>query len=157
MTELNENDILKIRQTAPPIVKKKIHKVVFKNLIIVVAIFIYFMFLNLGYYNIEKSVYIIDLKVFSIAILAIAIICFEKSYVKDNEAIFLNGIEALLLAFITLIMPYTLFETSDTVRDSFMMSCIYFGVYYIIKSLVQMIKIKRDYSISDVKEIIKNK
>ena len=113
--------------------------------------------MNLGYYNIEKSVYITDLKVFSIAILAISLICFEKSYVKDNEAIFLNGIEALLLAFITLLMPYTLFETSDAIRNAFMMASIYFCVYYIIKSLVQMIKIKRDYSMSDIREIVKNK
>ena len=69
---------------------------------------------------------------------------------------FLNGIEALALAFITLIMPYTLFESSSAVHClAGSLAFLYFAIYYVLKSIWQTQKIKRDFAKSDIREIIK--
>lgn len=61
-----------------------IHKRVFTNLMIATVIIVYFIFIILGYVNIKREAFLIDLRVFSLAILLGAILLFEKSYQKDN-------------------------------------------------------------------------
>lgn len=155
MSENNEENLDNSKKQLKKELNEKMNKVVFKNIIIAIVIIIYFMFLNLGYYNIQKSNYITDLQVFSASILTIAIILFEKSYSKDNEGIFLNGIEALIVAIITLVMPSVAFGSSEVIHYILSFSFIYFAIYYAIKSFFQAKKIKKEYKISDVREIVK--
>ena len=150
-----ENVSLKNRKKLPNELKQTRNKILFKNLWIAILITLYFLFINLGSINIERSVFIVDLKVFSLAILVLAIILFEKGYQQDNEWLFLNGVEALMVALITLFMPYMFWKPTMTLELFFYLSFLYFIVYYFIKSLVQAKKIKKKYMHSDAREIVK--
>ena len=146
---------LRNRKKIPKEIKNKRNNKIFKNLLIANAITIYFLFVNLGFYNIESLIYSFDLKLFSIALLILAIVLFEKGYKKDDEGIFLNGIEMLFVSFLTLIMQYRLIERNDTIEILFGLSFMYFIIYYIIKSLIQARIIEKQYATSDIKEIVK--
>lgn len=147
---------LKSKKKIPQKLKEKIYNKIFINTIIAIIIVIYFGFLNLGYNNIEKEVFITDLKVFSFAILALSIILLEKGYKKDNAGIFLNGIETFCISFITLFMTHTFFESSIFVREIVSLSFLYIAIYYMLKSVIVYIKEIKNYknNISDVRDII---
>lgn len=157
MEELKQDISLKARKKLPEYIKDKRNNIIFKNIIIAILVTLYFAFLQLGYCNITKNVYVNDLRVFSTVLLVISIIFFENGYKKDNEGIFLYGVETLLIAFITLTMPFTMFEASRTMHIFIELSFIYFIIYYIIKSLIQVRKVKKEYLTSDVRELVKNK
>lgn len=157
MEELKQDISLKARKKLPEYIKDKRNDIIFKNVIIAIIITVYMAFLQLGYCNISKNVYINDLKVFSTVLLVISIIFFENGYKKDNEGIFLYGVETLLIAFITLTMQFTMFEAPRTIHIFAELSFIYFIIYYIIKSLIQVRKVKKEYLTSDVRELVKNK
>ena len=59
--------------------KKKIIKTIFQNIVIAIAIIFYFIFINLGYCNINETKYLVDLKVFSVISIGITILLFEKA------------------------------------------------------------------------------
>ena len=48
--------------------------------------------------NIESSIFIVDLKVFAVSLLAVAIGIFEFAYKKDSGKAAIYGIEILFLA-----------------------------------------------------------
>lgn len=137
---------------------KKINKTIFKNIIIAIIFVIYFYFIYLGAQNIESAVYLTDLKVFSIGLLIVSIIIFEYSYKKDNGGLCINGIEVLILAIITLFLIYIyslcVSRTYTIVIISMLIACV---IYFLIKSLVIYIKMKKTYykSKDDIKEIVK--
>lgn len=156
MSEIEGEIELKARKKLSPELKEIRNKMILKNLWIAIFITIYFLFLSLGNYNIDRAVFTTDLHVFSAAILVLSICLFEKGYKKDDEGIFLNGVEALVVAFVTLIMPYTMFEASQTLHFIASFSFLYFTVYYLIKSFVQAVRLKKKYTTSDVRELVKN-
>ena len=155
MNEIEGEIELKAKQTLSPEYKKTKKKIILKNLWISIFIMIYFTFLDLGNYNIDKAIFITDLHVFSIAILIFSIYLFEKGYKKDDEGIFLNGVEALFVAITTLIMPYTMFEAGKTVHLIASFAFIYFVIYYAIKTIVQVVRLRKKYKASDVRELVK--
>lgn len=63
---------------------KKIYQLIIPNIYIAVGIVIYYIFMTLGFYNINNSIFITDIKAFSIAWLFVAIIMFEKTYKKKR-------------------------------------------------------------------------
>ena len=73
-----------VKQKMPKKEKEKIYKRISNDILLAVGIVVYFIFLNLGYRNIGEEIFIVDLKVFSMSILIIAILLFEYSY-KDNN------------------------------------------------------------------------
>lgn len=58
---------------------------VFKNIAIAIVMVVFLNFIILGFINIENSVFLVDLKVFAVSILAIAIGVFEYAYKKTVE------------------------------------------------------------------------
>ena len=126
---------------------KKIHKKIFENVI------------YLGSQNIETSIYLTDLKVFSFGLLATAIIVFEYSYKKDNGYTAMYGIEILITAILTLFLTYmsSLFVNRIYIL---ILSCVVvvYVVYFIIKSLIIVYKMKKQYfkEKDDIKDIVKN-
>lgn len=134
-----------------------IHKRVFTNLMIATVIIVYFIFIILGYVNIKREAFLIDLRVFSLAILLGAILLFEKSYQKDNGTICIYGIETLALAIVTLVSIYVciLFETKFVLLVA--IASYSFAIYYIAKAIVIHKKMTKEYikSLSDIKEIVK--
>lgn len=150
--EINEKTKL------PNEVKEKIKNEVFTNFVIASIIILYFIFIILGSFGSIKNVRVIDINIFSMLFLSIAILLFEIAYRKDDGKLAMFGIESLVLAIFTLFLPYIIFELHGTNKKYYLMASIYIAIYYILKSIVISIKTKNKYinsNISDVKEIVK--
>ena len=141
----------------PDNIKDNIRKEVFTNILIAVIIILYFIFIVSGSIGTTKNVRTIDLNIFSILFLAIAITLFEIAYRKENVKLVVHGVESLVIAIFTLFLPYIIFELDETYKKYYLMSSIYIATYYSIKSIYISTKTKNTYmnSISDVNEILK--
>ena len=102
--EINE------KRKMPKEVKESLRKEIFTNIIICTCLVAYFLFLFLGSVDKTKAVRVIDLKIFSTIYLATSIVLFEIAYKKDSGKIAIHGIEILLVAIMTLFLPYIIFE-----------------------------------------------
>ena len=145
------------KKQLPGELQDQIKKIQFRNLTICIAIMALICTFHLGYFNIEKAEFIVDLKFFAIVVLLIAIVLFEKAYKKDKGALWIYGIEALVFASYILFLPYIYFYSSTMIKAIFAISPLYFGVYYATKCIVIESRIKKEYykNLSDVKEIVK--
>lgn len=137
--------------------KNKINKRVFENILIADLIMAFLYLITLGSLNIETSVFITDLKVFSIGLIIFTIILFEYSYKKENANVCIHGIECLVLAIFTL---FSIYLYSIYFRDFHLIvaSISYlFSIYYVAKAIILQVKMKKKYfeSINDINEIIK--
>lgn len=157
--KIDEKQIAEQIETAkkmPRDEKKKIYKKVFSNILLGIIVTLYFIGIGVGFLNIEGPTFITDLKVFSLAILAISIILFEYAYGKDDDNTALYGIEMLFVAIMSLVLLYTCILHQDKfIAATNIVACI--GVlYYLVKSISIYIreKLKWKKTISDVKEIV---
>ena len=149
--EINE------KRKMPKEVKESLRKEIFTNIIICACLVAYFLFLFLVSVDKTKAVRVIDLKIFSIIYLATSIILFEIAYKKDSGKIAIHGVEILLVAIMTLFLPYIIFELDSKYQKIYYFVGEYIAVYYVIKCIFIAIIRKRKYSkdVSDIKEIIK--
>lgn len=149
--EINE------KRKMPKEVKESLRKEIFTNIIICACLVAYFLFLFLGSVDKTKAVRVIDLKIFSTIYLATSIILFEAAYKKDSGKIAIHGIEILLVAIMTLFLPYIIFELDSKYQKIYYFVGEYIATYYVIKCICIAIIRKRKYSkdVSDIKEIIK--
>lgn len=157
--EIDEKQIeeqIEIAKKMPKDEKKKIYKKVFANIILGIVVTLYFIGIGIGFLNIDGPTFITDLKVFSLSILAIAIILFEFAYGKDDDKTALYGVEMLFVAIMSLVLLYTCILHKDKfIAVANIVACI--GVlYYLVKSISIYIreKLKWKKTISDVKEIV---
>lgn len=160
--ELSEN----LKKIEKEIVRKKelpteellrINKKIFENILIAIVIMVFFGFVSLGALNIESSVFITDLKVFSMGLIVLTVLLFEYSYKKNNGNICIHGIECLILSVFILISIY-LYTMYLTKFNLIMASASFiFAIYYVAKSIVIYLKMKKKYfaSVNDISEIIK--
>lgn len=155
--EIDIIEKMKENKKFPKELKEKMNQTVFKNVVLGSIVILYFIFVNLGYYNIIKDVFIVDIKVFSMCLIVISIVLFEKSYAKKNGELAIYGIEIFIVALITLFMQYIYFYQNNTFIKLYMLVPVLFAIYYVIKSTIIVAKIQDSYrkNISDVKEIIK--
>ena len=148
---------LKNNKKLPKEEQYKLNSIVFQNLCTIIAIMIYFIFLILGFINIEISVLITDFKVFSLTILALAIIFFEIAYKKDSGKYCITGIEMLVLSLVTVALMYiTIMYPAKYIYITSAVSFV-FAIYYVGKAIVLYCKTKKNYSIDSMNKIIKNK
>ena len=161
---IKKETIIKIEEeirnktTIPNVLKEKIKKSVFTNIIIAVSMIIYFTFLIKGSEGAVKAVRSVDFNIFSILILTLSIYLFEIAYRKDNGKLAIYGIESLIIAVFTLFLPYIIFELNEKNKKYYLTASIFVASYYILKSLTISIKTKNKHmnsKISDVKEIVK--
>lgn len=141
----------------PKEIKEKRNKIAMENFLYAIFMSIYFIFLNMGFHNIVRHIFVVDTQVFSGISLAIAIIFFEKAFKQENGNIAIHGIEILVLAIITLFVPF-IYYVNTNLTSIIMASLIaVFNIYYLIKVAIISIKIQSKYraSISDVKKIVK--
>ena len=148
---------IKNKTTIPNILKEKIKKNIFTNIIIAIAIIIYFTFLIMGSEGTVKTVRSVDFNIFSILLLGVSIYLFESAYKKDNGSLAIYGIETLIVSIITLFFPYIIFELGEFYKRYYMIVSVCILIYYIIKSIWIANNVKRIYlkQISDIKEIVK--
>ena len=147
---------IEIAKKMPKDEKKKIYKKVFANIILGIVVTLYFIGIGIGFLIFDGRTFISDLKVFSLSILAIAIILFEFAYGKDDDKTALYGVEMLFVAIMSLVLLYTCILHKDKfIAVANIVACI--GVlYYLVKSISIYIreKLKWKKTISDVKEIV---
>ncbi len=153
MQEKIENEI-KERKKMPSEVKKQRDKKVLRNLLFAVAVIVYFILLNLGYYSIEKDIYTKDTVVFSLVTLITAIILFERAYKTEKGYYVIHGLEVLTISIFTYFVPFTYFSYGENVTKAIMVSPVIFGIYYCIKGIVICLRAKKDKK-NDIKEITK--
>lgn len=148
---------LKNNKKLPKEEQYKLNSIVFQNLCTIIAIMIYFIFLILGFINIEIPVLITDFKVFSLTILALAIIFFEIAYKKDSGKYCITGIEMLVLSLVTVALMYM--TIMYPAKYIYIISTVSFtfAIYYVGKAIVLYCKTKKNYSIDSMNKIIKNK
>lgn len=134
-----------------------IYKTVFKNIFLAIIIMFYFNFIVLGFINIENSIFLTDIKVFSLLILAIAIGILENAYKKDSGTHAIYGIETLILSIVTIGFIYLNIMYTDKFIPITVFIAYIFAIYYIAKSIIIYKKLKKQYYINNLKENIKKK
>lgn len=152
-------ETLKKEITAKKVIPKeeqdKINVEVFKNIAIAIVMVVFLNFIILGFINIENSVFLVDLKVFAVSILAIAIGVFEYAYKKDSGKIAIYGIETLILAFAMLAFIYLDIMCHSNFVIITVLITYTIAIYYTVKSIIIYQKMKKQYYINSMKEIIK--
>ena len=148
---------LEKQRKLPDELKEKQNLLVMKNLGFAIFITLYFIFLNMGFHNIVKHIFVVDTQVFSMVVLAVAIILFEKAFKKENGQLAIHGIELLALAIVTLFVPYLYYMNTEFTDVIMIVLIIGFDLYYVSKATVLCAKIQMNYkaSLSDVKRIVK--
>lgn len=146
---------IKLNKIIPQTEQNKINKRIFEEVCFAIIIMFYLNFIILGFINIETTVFLTDLKVFGIAILLLAIGIFEYAYKKDSGRYCAHGIEMLILAFATMGLLYVqlMLEAKFIYIAAFI--TFLFAIYYIAKSIVIYNKMKKQYAIENMKEMIK--
>ena len=137
---------------------KIIRKKIFENLIIAIAMMIYFIIINFSYLRMDENILLQGIKIASIVILFFSIIIFEVAYRKDSGRIAINGIEVLALAIQTLTI-WTVINRFKLEFDRYILFSTYaFAIYYILKSIIIYTIEKKKYldSLSDIHEIVSN-
>lgn len=138
--------------------RKKVNEKVFENIIIAVAIMLYFIIINFSYYRIDESSLIIGLKIVSMVILLLSIIIFEIAYKKDSGKIAIYGIEILVLASHALSIMQVVEIAKIKFTTYIVISAYTFVIYYILKAIILYTIDERNYlkSLSDIKDIVNN-
>lgn len=146
---------IKLNKIIPQTEQNKINKRIFEEVCFAIIIMFYLNFIILGFINIETTVFLTDLKVFGIAILLLAIGIFEYAYKKDSGRYCAHGIEMLILAFATMGLLYVqlMLEAKFIYIAAFI--TFLFAIYYIAKSIIIYQKMKKQYAIENMKEMIK--
>lgn len=137
---------------------KIIRKKIFENIIIAIAMMIYFIIINFSYLRMEESILLQGIKIASIVILFFSIIIFEVAYRKDSGRIAINGIEVLVLAIHTLTIWTVINRFKIEFATYVLISTYTFAIYYILKSIIIYTIEKKKYldSLSDIHEIVSN-
>ncbi len=145
---------IKRQKAIPEERKKKINRKIFPNLILAVVVVLYFLFINLGMYNIKPETFLKDLQVFSMITIGITIIVFEKAYKKDSTEFTIYGIESLALAITTLMTIYIGMYYPTKFSAILNAIAIVFAIYYVGKSIVIYYKMVKKVLKSDIRKII---
>lgn len=116
----------------------------FYNLIFAGVFILFLVFCNYGFYNIEKGTMIENINLFAFLFLGVSIMLIETAYKEDNVNKGINGIEALLMAIYTVILPYVLQKYTENFINVLCITGIVTSVYYIIKSIIVFFINKRD-------------
>ena len=135
--------------------QKKIGKRIFQELCMAITVMLYINFIILGFINIESSVFYTDLKVFGIGLALLAVGIFEYAYKKDSGRYCIYGIEVLILSFITVALMYIEITTQHKFIQIAVLIAFIYSVYYVGKSIILFKKLKKQYIIDTMNEIIK--
>lgn len=163
--QVSQEDILegikkevKKRKEIPTGERRKIKKDMIKSFLSAIFIIIYFAFIILGYKNIEEQVFFTDLRIFSIVMVVLSIIVFEKAYKNDNGETCLIGIELMVSAVITLVAMFIFLKMRNMFVTILSIIIGGYAVYYIVKLLILYKRLKSLYykKANDIRKIIKD-
>lgn len=156
--EIEFTNDLATKIKVPKNIREAIYTKLFKNLCMAISIFIYFIFVNLGYMRLDAEVFEADLHMFAAILIVFTILIIEMSYKKNDKELALCAVEVLVLSIITLFMPYVFFHRGTVLKFLYGSSAIYISIYYVIKCIVIYVKEVKKYKegLSDIKEIIED-
>ena len=138
--------------------KKNISLNVYKNIIIAIAIMIYFIGINFIYYNSPRNSLLLLLKILSMVFLGVGIVFLEIAFRKDSGKRAINAIEILFIAAHTLSIAHVVEFQKFDFANYILVSSYIFSIYYLFKAVFIYTKEKREYlkSLSDIREIVTN-
>ena len=145
------------KKKLPKEIIKKINAKAFKNVAIVAIIIIYFAVLYFGMTNIPTENYMFILKLIAIVLLIGTILIYEIGYRKDNEEVWLHGVEMMVIAFFSLYLTYLYSIFFANYGTLLLISGIICLIYYAIKIVIIQRAIEKEYnkSLIDIGEIVK--
>ena len=137
--------------------KKKMNKRTIFNFLTIFAIVLYLFSLNIASIYTDTNIFLLMLKCFSILLAIISIIYFELAYRKDNERLFLYGIEILVLGIATLFSNYIYYIYFNSFNKIITCFTLVFIIYYLVKIFIARRNMRKKYynEQNDIKEIIK--
>ena len=137
--------------------KKKMNKRTIFNFLTIFAIVLYLFCLNISSIYTDTNIFLLMLKCFSILLAIISIIYFELAYRKDNERLFLYGIEILVLGIATLFSNYIYYIYFNSFNKIITCFTLVFIIYYLVKIFIARRNMRKKYynEQNDIKEIVK--
>ena len=135
--------------------KNKRDKNVYRNLLSANIVMLYLVAINLGFFCLEKTIFIKCTAVCSMLTLIITIIFYETAYKTEKDFYILHGIETLVISIFTFFIPHTYYNYGIIARKILMVTPVFFGIYYCLKAIGICIKANKNKN-NDIKDIIKN-
>lgn len=153
--ELMQEKITMQRQIPNEIIEK-LNNITFKNLIASIFIMIFFIIINLILINKTTEFFTITIKTFVIIFAILDVFSFEMSYRKDKADLTVYSIELLCFNLLLLAITYIYKYSNFKIISFFMISPVYFSIYYIAKIIFIHLFIINKFrnSLSDIKEIL---
>lgn len=148
--EINNKKQLPIDQV------NKINKKIFENMLIADFVIAFLLFISLESLNIETSIFIRNLKIFSIMLILFTVAMFEYSYSKENVNIFVHGLECFFLSLFTLLSTYLYAIYFRNFQFIVVIATLIATTYFILKSLTIYLWMRKKYfnSLNDINKII---
>jgi len=142
------------KQKMPKNMRLEALREILNNLLMVVIILILLSIICFMDENLIKETYSNELKAISTFLVGIAIVFFEIAYRKEKYNTFFWGVEFTVLGMIIMFVPYL----SKYVQRFIIGIAVGFGIYYLVKFLLIVLKKKKEFSDtkSDIKQIIKD-
>lgn len=138
-----KDEIKKSKKDSKEKVKNSnLRKNLVRNLAIAIIITIYFLFIDLGINSIPVTVYMLDLKTFTIFIAIISIVIFERAYKKDENYLAIHGIEMIFVGIETLLLLQLYSAGNEYFNYILLAITLGMIVYYLIKCLLIYIRYK---------------
>ena len=136
--------------------KRKISRNVYENILLAVAIMLYFIIINFSYYRLPETYLILGLKILSGLVLLLGIFFLENAYHKSSSKLSINAVEILILSGYTLSIVHVVQANKFVFENYILISSYVFSIYYLIKSIFVFTKERRTYlkSLSDIREIV---
>lgn len=152
MDKIIENE-LESKQKMPKEMKVETIRTILKNLLMVVIVLITLSIVCFMDEKLIKENFATGLKIISIFFVIVSIVGFEIAYRKEKFNFGMWAIEFLILGMIIMFVPYL----SQYIQKIIIGVAVGFGVYYIIKLLIIVLKKRKDFlnQKSDVKDILK--
>ena len=141
----------------PKEISQEILKKIFSNLIIAIAVMVYFAILNYSYDKINQDNLVNIIEICSGVLLLISLILLEVSYKKDSGTLAITAIEFLVLTFHSLLIIHIITRYEYQFQFYILTSSYTIAIYYVLKSIVLYTKGRREYlkGLSDISEIVK--
>lgn len=129
-----------LKEDKTPKSKLMKRKKIFGNVLLAIAIEIYFLIILFGSKRIPTIEFVRDMKIFMWFDVIVAIGLLERSFRKDVEALFLNGIEIIVVAGSTMFLTNYFTKVNEIINLPISIAAGVVVGYYLIKSIVLAIK-----------------
>ena len=137
--------------------KGKMNKQIQSNILIAIALMIYFLILSTTYQILGQMTVLSATKVLAIVLLLLGIFVMERAYKKDDGKLAIHSIEVLVIAAHTLSIRYVVAKYNFSFPLYITVSSYIFAIYFVFKSIIIYTKQRKEYleSFSDIPEITK--